>query len=108
MATSLLSTSDVPRQNKEPNPTFEDDSEAEDISDGSEDDESEDEVILHEDFAGFKRRVRVEETQRAEGNRRAGGLKTQKAMVKAWKVNKILLLLFFINNSLTGVRLYCS
>ncbi|KAJ7675075.1 hypothetical protein B0H17DRAFT_1140512 [Mycena rosella] len=32
----------------------------------------------------FRTRVRVEAVQRAEGNRRAGGLKTQTAMVKAW------------------------
>ena len=37
----------------------------------------------HEDF---KKRIRVEETKRAEQNRRAGGIKTQNAMVKAWKV----------------------
>ncbi|PPQ75836.1 hypothetical protein CVT26_001130 [Gymnopilus dilepis] len=36
----------------------------------------------HEDF---KKRIRVEETKRAEQNRRAGGIKTQNAMVKAWK-----------------------
>ncbi|KAJ6548089.1 hypothetical protein B0H10DRAFT_2170043 [Mycena sp. CBHHK59/15] len=33
----------------------------------------------------FKNGVRVETIRRAEGNRRAGGIKTQNAMVKAWK-----------------------
>lgn len=33
----------------------------------------------------FQQKVRVDATRRAEGNRRAGGLKTQRAMVRAWK-----------------------
>jgi hypothetical protein len=37
-------------------------------------------------FQAFQRQVRVAETRRAEGNRRAGGIKTQRAMVKAWEV----------------------
>jgi hypothetical protein len=37
-------------------------------------------------FQAFQRQVRVDETRRAEGNRRAGGIKTQRAMVKAWEV----------------------
>ncbi|KAF8816577.1 hypothetical protein BYT27DRAFT_7229903 [Phlegmacium glaucopus] len=43
--------------------------------------------LLDEDseFKAFQRRVRIDETQRAEGNRRAGGIKTQRAMVKAWE-----------------------
>jgi hypothetical protein len=36
-------------------------------------------------FKAFQRQVRVDETRRAEGNRRAGGIKTQRAMVKAWE-----------------------
>ena len=86
--------------------TAEDDSEDDDTSDGSEGDESEDDdAILHEDFTEFKRRVRVEETQRAEGNRRAGGLKTQKAMVKEWQVSHNFLPLPFINLFFIGVCL---
>ncbi|KAF9474955.1 hypothetical protein BDN70DRAFT_814884, partial [Pholiota conissans] len=37
------------------------------------------------DFNHFKTRIRIEETQRAEKNRRPGGIKTQNAMVKAWE-----------------------
>lgn len=107
VATSLHSTSNASRQNTEQHRGAEDDSEVEDTSDESEDDESEDEAILQEDFATFKRRVRVEETQRAEGNRRAGGLKTQKAMIKAWKVSYVSLLWFLANNFLIGICLYC-
>ncbi|KAJ7501390.1 hypothetical protein B0H11DRAFT_1713632, partial [Mycena galericulata] len=33
----------------------------------------------------FRIRVRVDAARRAEGNRRAGGIKTQNAMVKAWR-----------------------
>ncbi|KAF4618297.1 hypothetical protein D9613_011520 [Agrocybe pediades] len=38
-----------------------------------------------ESYSQFKTRVRLEETQYAEKQRRPGGIKTQKAMVKAWK-----------------------
>ena len=41
------------------------------------------------DFKAFQRQVRVDETRRAEGNRRAGGIKTQRAMVKAWEVGEL-------------------
>ena len=41
------------------------------------------------DFKAFQRQVRVDETRRAEGNRRAGGVKTQRAMVKAWEVGEL-------------------
>ena len=107
-----ISTSNVSRPHKNYLINTQDDSDdEEDTSDESEDDESEndesendesedDDAILHEDFAEFKRRVRVEETGRAEGNRRAGGLKTQKAMVKAWQASNNFLPLLFINYSL--------
>jgi hypothetical protein len=57
-------------------------------------DEDDDEEYLGEDdnqdgdleFKAFQRQVRINETQRAEGNRGAGGIKTQHAMVKAWEV----------------------
>ena len=39
------------------------------------------------EFKAFQRQVRIDETRRAEGNRRAGGIKTQRAMVKAWEVS---------------------
>lgn len=59
---------------------YEDDSESED---DDEEDTPSDEEAQHE---AFKKSVRVKAVRRAEGNRRAGGLKTQKAMVKAWDV----------------------
>lgn len=37
-------------------------------------------------FRAFQASVRVDAAKRAEGNRRAGGLRTQKAMVRAWEV----------------------
>lgn len=39
----------------------------------------------HEGFRAFQTRVRVDAAKRAEGNRRAGGLRTQRAMVRAWE-----------------------
>lgn len=104
VAASRVSTSNVSQQHKQSHENTEDNSEDEDTSDESEDDESEDDnAILHEDFAEFKRRVRVEETRRAEGNRRAGGLKTQKAMVKAWQASNNLRPFLFINYFFVGV-----
>lgn len=61
-----------------------DDEEAEDgedISDGDSEGNMDD-----TDFLEFKRRTRVDETQRTEENRRPGGIKTQHAVVKAWTV----------------------
>ncbi|PPQ79199.1 hypothetical protein CVT24_012739, partial [Panaeolus cyanescens] len=60
------------------------------------DDESENEYYIEEgvtttgpsageSFTDYQKRIRVEETQRAEQNRRAGGIKTQKSMIKAWQ-----------------------
>ncbi|GLB44253.1 hypothetical protein LshimejAT787_1601830 [Lyophyllum shimeji] len=60
-----------------------DDDEGEDEWDGctpDADDEGE-----GEDLDAYKIRIRVDATRRAEGNRRAGGLKTQRAMVRAWE-----------------------
>ena len=58
--------------------------------DGSNGDNGDDSEFLDGDlgFKAFQRQVRVEETRRAEGNRRAGGIKTQRAMVKAWEVSR--------------------
>jgi hypothetical protein len=39
-------------------------------------------------YKKYQASVRVEAAKRAEGNRRAGGLKTQKAMVRSWDVSK--------------------
>lgn len=50
------------------------------------DSETESQVISSTSFSDFQRRTRVEETRRAEQNRRAGGIKTQNGVVKAWQV----------------------
>ncbi|KAJ7693365.1 hypothetical protein B0H17DRAFT_933068, partial [Mycena rosella] len=49
-------------------------------------DEDEDDADYEQDAGkkAFRTRVRIEAVRRAEGSRRAGGLKTQAAMVKAW------------------------
>jgi hypothetical protein len=56
--------------------------------DDDEDAEDEDHANRREGFVAFQKRVRVTAAKRAEGNRRAGGLKTQRAMVKAWDVRQ--------------------
>ncbi|KAJ7493956.1 hypothetical protein FB451DRAFT_1491519 [Mycena latifolia] len=53
----------------------------EDGEDDESDTDSGEEEAAH---AAFKKSVRVAAVRRAEGNRRAGGIKTQKAMCKAW------------------------
>lgn len=67
-----------------------DEDEEEDERDEGEEDlreqDSEDEDSDQE-FESFKRRVRVEETERAEMARRPGGVKTQKAVVRDWNVS---------------------
>ncbi|KAF4621817.1 hypothetical protein D9613_012165 [Agrocybe pediades] len=62
---------------------------------GSESEEDDDEDSAEEDnpdlldspgkFSAFQKKVRVEEAKRAEANRRAGGIKTQNSVEKAWK-----------------------
>ncbi|KAJ6449140.1 hypothetical protein C8R45DRAFT_947590 [Mycena sanguinolenta] len=42
-----------------------------------------DKVAVHD---AFKKQTHVKAIQQAEGNHRAGGLKTQQAMVKKWKL----------------------
>lgn len=42
-----------------------------------------------ETFRKYQADVRVKAAKRAEGNRRLGGLKTQQAVVRNWKVNLI-------------------
>ncbi|KAH9474890.1 hypothetical protein JR316_0013358 [Psilocybe cubensis] len=39
-----------------------------------------------ESYTKFQTRIRLEETRRAENNRRAGGVKTQNAVIKDWKI----------------------
>jgi hypothetical protein len=56
--------------------------------DDNEDAEDEDDANRREGFVAFQKRIRVTAAKRAEGNRRAGGLKTQRAMVKAWDVHQ--------------------
>jgi hypothetical protein len=55
----------------------------------SDDEDSDDEgngANPRQSFRAFQTRVRVDAAKRAEGNWRAGGLRTQRAMVKAWEV----------------------
>jgi hypothetical protein len=49
---------------------------------------SHEELGLDDDkaFEELRKRVRLEATQQSEANRRAGGIKTQRAMVRAWEV----------------------
>ncbi|KAF8228167.1 hypothetical protein L208DRAFT_1489138 [Tricholoma matsutake] len=56
--------------------------------DDNEDAEDEDHANQCEDFITFQKHIRVTAAKRAEGNRRAGGLKMQRAMVKAWDVHQ--------------------
>jgi len=44
-------------------------------------------LILPEPFKAYQSRVRVEAAKHSEGNHRAGGIRTQNAMVRAWKVS---------------------
>ncbi|KAF4613240.1 hypothetical protein D9613_010772 [Agrocybe pediades] len=65
----------------------EEEEEAQDIamdSAESDDDEAVD-LSSPRKFDKFRKQVRVEEAKRAEGNRRKGGIKTQKSVVKAWE-----------------------
>ena len=39
-------------------------------------------------FQAYQASIRVAAAKRAEGNRRSGGIKTQKGMVKAWKASQ--------------------
>jgi hypothetical protein len=72
--------------------------EDEDENGGDEDAELDDEEAakakeLDDDraFEQFKTKVRKEAALRAEGNRRSGGLKTQAANVRDWKVHRFYL-----------------
>ena len=69
-----------------------DEEEADEEEDEDQDDENgdqDDEDEGNEDdkaFEELRKRVRLEATQQSEANRRAGGIKTQRAMVRAWEV----------------------
>lgn len=84
--TSLLHDYYVDGANAEDILGFDDDDDGEEYGDTEED-----EVISDSEFTSFQRDVRMHETQRAEANRRPGGIKTQKGVVKAWQVCLILL-----------------
>lgn len=67
-----------------------------DDDDGDEDQDDDGEDFIAEDecvsdspraFREYQASVRVAAAKRAEGNRRSGGLKTQKAMVRSWEVS---------------------
>jgi hypothetical protein len=64
----------------------EDGEELEDDNDELKDDDEEFDEDANTAFEELRKRVRVEATQHAEANRRAGGIKTQRAMVRAWEV----------------------
>ena len=80
----------------------EEDEEEDEDSDGDGDEpalegHSDEEPDLDDDtaFEELRKRVRVEATQRSEATRRAGGIKTQRAMIRAWEVYFHALILFF-------------
>jgi hypothetical protein len=56
-------------------------------SSSSSDDDEEDTHWTAEQKKAFRIRTRVDAAKRTEGNRRAGGRKTQNAMVRAWNVS---------------------
>lgn len=82
--TSLLHDYYVDGANAEDVLGFDDDDDGEEYGDMEED-----EVISDSEFTSFQRDVRMHETKRAEANRRPGGIKTQKGVVKAWQVRLI-------------------
>ncbi|KAJ7792531.1 hypothetical protein B0H14DRAFT_3563017, partial [Mycena olivaceomarginata] len=63
-----------------------DDDDGDDEEDQGEGDEDDDDEEPPEDMDAFRRGVRVVAVKRFESNHRAGGRKTQAAMVKAWNV----------------------
>jgi hypothetical protein len=66
----------------------EEDEDQNDEDEGDEDDKA---------FEELRKRVRLEATQQSEANRRAGGIKTQRAMVRAWEVR--FYFLFFLKKN---------
>lgn len=82
--TSLLHDYYVDGANAEDILGFDDDDDGEEYGDMEDD-----EVISDSEFTSFQRDVRMHETKRAEANRRPGGIKTQRGMVKAWQVRLI-------------------
>ena len=57
--------------------------------DSKEDSNEDDGAMPRQSFRAFQTRVRADAAKRAEGNRCAGGLRTQRAMVRAWEVRAI-------------------
>ena len=65
-----------------------DEDEDEDDNDSSESESTEEQRLNSpRTFRKFKHQVRADAARRAEGNRRPGGLRTQRAMVRAWEVS---------------------
>ena len=62
-------------------------SESDDESSHEAEEEPCDSTMSDKCFSEFQRRLRVDETRRAEANRRPGGIKTQKTNVKLWMVS---------------------
>lgn len=111
---SLIRTFDVAGANAYELLGYEDDDDEEDNGyvdkDGDRDGvrSDEDESSEDEGREAFRRGIRIEAVKRAEGNRRAGGLKTQKAMVKAWDVSTVQTPIFLSDNILSGIYWDCS
>ncbi|KAF5336960.1 hypothetical protein D9611_002923 [Ephemerocybe angulata] len=57
----------------------------EELDDGDSDGEEEDDDSRVSDLEAFKKKTRLDAARRAEGNRRPGGLRTQKGLVKFWQ-----------------------
>ena len=68
---------------------YDPDNDEEEVDEEEEDEDQDDEDEGDEDdkaFEELRKRVRLEATQQSEANRRTGGIKTQRAMVRAWEV----------------------
>lgn len=65
----------------------EEDESSDEDRDENESDDEEGGPSQGQSHTSFQRQVRVDATQRAERNRRIGGLKTQRAMQKGWNVS---------------------
>jgi hypothetical protein len=68
---------------------YDPDNDEEEADEEEEEEDQDDEDEGDEDdkaFEELRKRVRLEATQQSEANRRAGGIKTQRAMVRAWEV----------------------
>lgn len=70
---------------------FDDENDADDLDEDLDEDLLGLDLDSPETFRRYQTQVCISAAKRAEGNRREGGLKTQKAMVRNWKVNSWLI-----------------